>query len=273
MKIITLVVSFALLAFCAPTLSAQGLVVEKWKYDPETKILSLKLVNTSGKLITGYGWSVIHTYADGSTDALPDGHPSGRTEADFLGGWIDSEMRKGTPTEGLFQDSGTIGFRPGEVKYDTQPQLKDVVDVKAIIDFVTYADCTGEGQNESAFRWFMSRRKDELAGLEKVSEIVKQALADPNDTDPVGTAREEFVQLEHTLARNGGRGDLSLPPQVNAQAMLDAISTLDMFKNPVDNYGNRNGTPREALTKYLAQTEKHIALLRPHTEITPTSEK
>jgi hypothetical protein len=66
-------------------------------------------VNTSGKLITGYGWSVIHTYADGSTDALPDGHPSGRTEAEFLGGWIDSEMRKGTPTEGLFQDSGTIG--------------------------------------------------------------------------------------------------------------------------------------------------------------------
>jgi hypothetical protein len=119
----------------------------------------------------------------------------------------------------------------------------------------------------------MARRKDELAGLEKVSEIVKQALADPNDTDPVGTAREEFVQLEHTLARNGGRGDLSLPPQVNAQAILDAISDLDMFRNPTDNFGNPNGTPREALEKYLAQTEKHIALLLPHTQITPTSEK
>jgi len=44
-------------------------VVEKWKYDPETKILSLKLVNTSGKIVTAYGLSVIHKYADGTTDA------------------------------------------------------------------------------------------------------------------------------------------------------------------------------------------------------------
>jgi hypothetical protein len=52
MKIITLVVSFALFAFCAPApLGTSGLVVEKWKYDPQTKILSLKLVNTSGKVL------------------------------------------------------------------------------------------------------------------------------------------------------------------------------------------------------------------------------
>src|SRR5262252_5401045 len=126
MKIITVVVSFALFAFCAPAaLRASGLVVEKWKYDPETKILSLKLVNTSGKLITGYGWSVIHSYADGTTDALPDGQPSGGSSAEMLSGWIDDEMRKGTPTEGLFR--GSIGFLPEAIKYDTQPMLKDVV--------------------------------------------------------------------------------------------------------------------------------------------------
>ena len=58
MKIITLVVSFALFAFSAPALRASGITVEKWKYDPETKILSVKLVNTSGKIITALGLSI-----------------------------------------------------------------------------------------------------------------------------------------------------------------------------------------------------------------------
>ena len=271
MKIITVVVSFALFAFCAPAaLRASGLVVEKWKYDPETKILSLKLVNTSGKLITGYGWSVIHSYADGTTDALPDGQPSGGSSAEMLSGWIDDEMRKGTPTEGLFR--GSIGFLPEAIKYDTQPMLKDVVDVKAIIDYVIYADCTAEVQNKAAFEWAMSRRKDELAGLEKVREIIEQALADQND--PVGTARVELVRLSDTLARKGRTGDLE-PPQPDPQALLNAISDLDMNRQGYDRLGNptSNLTPRESLEKYLAETEKHIALLLPHTQITPTSEK
>ena len=253
MKIITLVVSFALFAFCAPApLSTSGLVVEKWKYDPETKILSLKLVNTSGKVVTAYGLSLIDKFTDGTTDALPDGRASGASSEEMLSGWIDDEMRKGTPTEGLFRDS--IGFLPEAIKYHTQPMLKDVVDVKAIIDYVIYADCTAEVQNKAAFGWAMPRRKEELAGLEKVREIIEQALADQND--PVGTARVELVRLSDTLARKGRNPDPALPPQPDLQALLNAISALESFRNPVDNFGNRNGTPPESLEKYLAETEK-----------------
>ena len=67
--------------------------------------------------------------------------------------------------------------------------------------------------------------------------------------------------------------DPALPLQPDPQTLLNAISTMDSFRNPVDNSGNRNGTPRESLEKYLAETEKHIALLLPHTQITPTFEK
>ena len=269
MKIITLVVSFALFAFCAPTLSAQGLVVEKWKYDPETKILSVKLVNTSGKVITALGVSITHKFTDGSTDELPDGQMSGWSGENWIGGWIDNEMRKGTPTEGMFADS--VGFLPGAVKYDTQQQLKDVVDVKVTIYYVIYADCTAEVGNKEAFSMTMSQRKDELAGLEKVRDILQQALADP--IDPVGTARVELGRLSDALLRKGRIMDPTLPPQPDANVLSQAVSDLDMFRNPTDNFGNPNGTPREALEKYLAQTEKHIALLLPHTQITPTSEK
>jgi len=271
MKIITLVVSFALFAFCAPALRASGITVEKWKYDPETKILSVKLVNTSGKIITALGLSIIHKYADGTTDELPDGQMSGWSGENWLGGWIMEEMRKGTPTEGMFADS--VGFLPGAVKYNTGTTIKDVVDVKVTVYYVIYADATAEVGNEQAFRMTISGLKDELAGYEKVRDIVKQALADPGDSDPVGTARLELSHLADTLMRKGRIMDQTLPPQPDGGVVFQAVSDLDMFRNPTDNYGNPNGTPREALKNYLTQTEKHIALLRPFSEITPTSEK
>jgi len=75
------------------------------------------------------------------------------------------------------------------------------------------------------------------------------------------------------VLRKGRIMDPTLPPQPDANVLSQAVSDLDMFWNPTDNFGNPNGTPREALEKYLAQTEKHIALLLPHTQITPTFEK
>jgi len=129
MKIITLVVSFALFAFCAPAaLRASGLVVEKWKYDPETKILSLKLVNTSGKLITGYGWSVIHSYADGTTDALPDGQPSGGSSAEMLSGWIDDEMRK-VGLRGDRAERGELGRREARHVVGVRMRIGDAIEL------------------------------------------------------------------------------------------------------------------------------------------------
>jgi len=277
MKIIALVVSFALFAFCVPApLRASGLTVEKWKYDPETKNLSLKFVNTSGKLILGYGWSVIQKFADGSTDALPDGRPSGRSEENMLAGLIDEEMRKGTPSEGMFADS--IGLRPEAIKYETRPVLKDVVDVKVIIDYVIYADATAEVENKDAFQEVTFRLKVYLADLEQICDIIRQALANPADSDPVGTARVELSRLSYTLMRKGATPCCSLPPQPDGYQLGQAVSDLENLRNGfglryMDSTDKDNLTPRQLLERYLAQTEKHIALLLPYTQITPTFEK
>jgi hypothetical protein len=55
--------------------ASTGAVVQSWKYDPETKVLSLKIVNPSDKDITAYNVAIILKYADGTTHALPDGSP------------------------------------------------------------------------------------------------------------------------------------------------------------------------------------------------------
>jgi len=55
----TIVLALAL-ALWIPTSRGSGLEVQSWKYDPEAKVLWLKLVNISGKDITAYNLSVTH---------------------------------------------------------------------------------------------------------------------------------------------------------------------------------------------------------------------
>ena len=226
-------------------------------------------MNTSGKVVTAYGLSVIHKYADGTTGALPDGQPSGSSSEEMLDGWISAEMRKGRPIEGSID---SVGFAPEAVKCYTQPMLKDVVDAKATIDYVICADCTAEVQIKLACAWAASSGKGELVGLQRVSEIIKQALADPAVSDPVATARVEFERLFSIQARKGRTMSMdpeSQPePEPDPQALRNAISDLDSFPAI-----NSNLTPGESLDKYLAETEKHSGLLLPHTQITATSEK
>jgi hypothetical protein len=56
--------------------SLQRAVVTTWKYDPVSKNVTLKIQSISGKDTTAYSASITSTYADGSTDALPDGRAS-----------------------------------------------------------------------------------------------------------------------------------------------------------------------------------------------------
>jgi hypothetical protein len=55
---------FALALLLTPQRQETGLVVQSWKYNPETKDLTLTLVNLSGKDIIAYNISI----SDGSTD-------------------------------------------------------------------------------------------------------------------------------------------------------------------------------------------------------------
>jgi hypothetical protein len=98
----------------------------------------LKIQNISGKVITAYSVSITMTYADGSTDALPDGRASsGRLEESLLS-LIYMELAKGTRDEERMRERI---FAAGSTRYDVLPQTKDVSNVKAVVDMSKMGKC------------------------------------------------------------------------------------------------------------------------------------
>ena len=237
-------------ALSAATLASTGAIVETWKYDQETKMLSLKIVNTSGRDITAYNMAIILKFADGTTDALPGGiAPSERME-EALGSVIMAQMNSDTALQ-----QNAHGFAAGSTKYDSFPTMKDVADVHAVVNVVIYSDCTAEvlPGGERAFKQLMAVRKAPLLAMQKVSEVAKKALADAVDPNPGVTAKAELKQL--VLA--GGEKHYTPEDVENYEEMTlrQALSDLDRMAT------------RISLQKYVQETDRRIELTLPHTQI------
>jgi hypothetical protein len=238
--------------------SLQGAVVTTWKYDPDSKNVTLKIQNVSGKEITAYSVSITTTYADGSTDALPDGHASSEHMEEDLSLLIHMELAKGTPDEERVQDGNRI-FAAGSTRYDVLPQTKDVSNVKAVVDVVIYADCTADVQNERAFHQIMAIRKTQLLGMERVNEVMKHVL-DTGVEDPTRAVVEELTRLD--LAEAGKPQDPENPNQDTE--LRNAISNL---RNAQQASMVMKLTEREYLQKLVEDNNARIALILPHTQI------
>lgn len=235
--------------------ASTGAVVEKWKYDPETKLLSLRIVNTSDKDITAYNVAIILKYADGTTDALPGGVASHEQTEESLGAVIMAQMHKDAALQ------NARGFEAGSSRYDYFPATKDVVDVQVVFNVVIYSDCTAEVQpgGERAFKRLMAMRKGPLLAMQKVNDVVKKVLADPTDLHPNITARTELWQLVLAGADKHDTSEDAGGYQENA--LRNAVSDLDRMTN------------RTSLEKYVEENDKRIELTLPHTQISPVFAK
>jgi hypothetical protein len=236
----------------------QGAVVTTWKYDPDSRNVTLKIQNVSGKVITAYSVSITMTYADGSSDALPDGRASSERLEESLSSLIYMELAKGTRDEESMRDSNRT-FAAGSTRYDVLPQTKDVSDVKAVVDMVIYADCTADVQNEQAFHQIMAMRKAQLLGMKKFNEVIKQVL-DSGVENPTRAAVEELTRLD--LAEAGKPQDPESPNQ--DMELRNAISGL---RNAQQASKVMKLTEREYLQKLVEDNDARIALTLPHTQI------
>jgi hypothetical protein len=238
--------------------SVQGAVVTTWKYDPDSKNVTLKIQNLSGKIITAYSVSITMTYADGSTDALPDGGASSERLEESLSSLIYMELAKGTRDEERMRDGNRI-FAAGSTRYDVLPQTKDVTNVKAVVDMVIYADCTADVQNERAFHQIVAMRKAQLLGMERVNEVMKQVV-DSGVEDPTRAVVEELTRLD--LAEVGKPQDPENPNQ--DIELRNAISSL---RNAQQASKAMQLTEREYLQRLIEDNNARIALTLPHTQI------
>lgn len=242
-------------ALLAPTLHAQrqetGLVIQSWKFNPETKELALNLVNLSGKDITAYNISD----SDGSTDLLGRPNSLGEHLEDGLGKLIIEQMTGEKPPKdypgGVFA-SGTTRTLILAAKDSS---------LKAVVDLVVYADGTAEVLNEHAFSLIVAIRKGSLMAMQKVSKVIHQVLADPMITSPGAAAVEEvkreLAEAEKHKNPEVAEGNEKIELQ-NEVANLERLRRHDFL---------RSATVRDQLQQYVEDMDKRIALIAPHCEI------
>lgn len=217
-----------------------------WHYDAEQQLLTLHLVNNSGKDITAYNISITRKYADGSAD----GSPTSESMEEMLGGAVNSQLTK----DSIHQRDGNGTFAAGTSKYQHIPETKNVSEVKAVVDMVTYADATADVQNKRAFQRLMAMRKGQLMALERIDEVIKRELEGQNSS-PISAALAELKPLlVDSLDGNSDGAN-------QEEELRSAVNNLQGMQH-VSN-------ERESLTRYVEDLEKRIALMAPHCELVP----
>ena len=216
-------------------------VAVTWTYDAQQEMLNLRLVNNSGKDITAYSISISRRYSNRSTGNT-DGSPSVSEMLEETGFIYSQEQPNGV-------------FAAGTSRNQHIPEPKDITDVNAVVDMVVFADATAYVQNERAFKNLMAMRKGQLMAMQKVDEILKRAVGEPN---PVAAALAELTPLLVKALGNNRSPDN--PEDFQQSELQTDIGNLKGMQQAKIN-------EREYLTRYAEELEKRIERMKPHCEI------
>jgi hypothetical protein len=163
------------LLFCANFAQSApiGAVVQSTDYDAAKGVTTVHILNSSHKEISALSLSLRVTFPDGTVSAPG----SSEFELDFL--------------EGIIQGKG--GFAPGAVHNQEFPGQAGPV--QATVDMVAYSDGTADVTNDLAFRRLIANRKARVRALQKVDELLNNALADPAERHPSTKVAEELKAI------------------------------------------------------------------------------
>lgn len=249
MKHLMLALSLFLCAPLTRSLPVTGVAVQTWHYDPQTNMVTLQIVNASRKDITGYNISLKETYADGHVE-------NHEVLSDFVGRIKFLQDIKGTPEEArIRKELGDGLFHPGEVRKELVGVQPDLKDFQAEVDVVAYADQTREATNSDGLQRLADHRKTEVASTQMANEIIKAALADPNDANPAATAAAK-IQDRITTWKAQRHTTLDLE-----------TGTLRSIVNELNEISLHSNNKRDALSQYVAKSEQGIATLSPHADL------
>jgi hypothetical protein len=225
-----------------------GAVVQTWHYDPSTNFVTVTIANVSHKDITAFNISIKEIYADGkeNTHELLE---------DYSGRLAFIKEHQGTADEAAIRKQFGDGlFHPGETREElirVRPGLKDF---QVVVDSVTYADRTSETTNVDGLQRIISHRKQEIASMQLANEIIKAALADPNDADPAATAARK---IQERIAAWKAQKHTTLDLETGTlQGIVDNLKEISSQK----------ANKRNALSQYLEKSEQRIETLSPHAE-------
>jgi hypothetical protein len=229
-----------------------GVVVQKWYYNPQNKIATITLANSTQKDILAYNLTITTTYVNGSTDRQ-------EVKTDLLDRMINARLVKGTPDEAQFtQRFGNGTFAALTITDQNVSESEAPKSMQIVVDMVAYVDQTADVQNERAFAQLVASRKGELLALQLANEVTQQALTNPNPRDAAVTELKRQINVLHT--QNLAPTD----PQRYEETYL---------QNAIDNLQNaQHGLPEtEHLKNLVAMRQQRIALAAPYAQLNKTT--
>lgn len=239
-------------AFAVQSLRASppiAAVVQTWHYDPLTNIVTLKIVNISHKDITAFNIAIKETYADGHVEQH-------ELLEELVGKILVAKELQGTAAgESFRKQFGDGAFHPGEVRDEILGVQPELTNCQAVIDVVTYIDGTADAPvNNDGLGRIVEERKASVDSRKMAAEIIKTALADPNDTDPSMTAARK-LQDKATVWRNS-HTKMDLDPVV-LESMADELKTVS----------SRNVNKRDALKQLVDREDATVSMLSVHVAV------
>jgi hypothetical protein len=235
----TFLVSMLLCSFSFRASPPTGAVAQTWNYDAATKVLTLQVVNTSGKDITAYHIFLTVTYADGSVD-------SHSMSEDYLPLMVSASISAGDEFRSRW-GNGTFAVGTKKEKVVLNPAPKDVGNVNAVVDVVVYADQTADVQNEDAFNHLIAVRKGMLLAVQQANNVARES---ETATDPKAAAATEMERLANVAkGRNG--------------AATDPETYTDMFLHELSS----NVRSASDLEEFTRHNKIKIGVITPHTQL------
>jgi|SRR4029077_419476 len=240
-----LVVSFL---FSVCVLSAQslrasppivGVTIQAWNYDKAKAELSIRLVNTSQKDITGYTVSVQTSAASGAKRNFS-------VSWDLMGPIARNEK------DAAFHPGG---YEDRTISINSPPANPTTVDDVHVV-LVVYGDETAQAEDEKTLAAFSAARADSASAMRQVAAAVQGAIDNPADNNPSATALKAVQALATVASTSSG-----------AVVFEEAINNLKQARSFV-----KLATPpiserdwlRESMVKRITQEADALA---PHTKI------
>jgi hypothetical protein len=175
---------------------------------------------------------------------------------DYVGRIALVEEVQGTADEANIRKQFGDGlFHPGESRNEIFGVQQGLNDFQAVVDVVAYADQTADVTNNDGLQRLLAHRKATVGSTQVADEIIKAALADPNDANPAATAatkiqeRINIWKAQHTIV------DFE-PGEI--QGMVAELKAMSA----------RATNKRDDLQQFVARKEAHVTVLSPRANLT-----
>ena len=194
------------LTYAQPDSATIGAIVDNVQFDKEMTTALVRVLNQSGKDITGFDISVDVRYRNGRIKHF-------ERLVELLPKMVFQQTIHHSPVLG----EGSL--RPGKIEDVTinlvPPTDKNLVlSAEIKVDMVAYMDLSAEGQNQEAVGRLVALRKGHVEADMKAAEIISTAAADTVTPDPRGMALRQLRQLQSEQEkRNDDTGGFSIELQ------------------------------------------------------------